>query len=68
MADEVGQLVRWLRARGYEVVQQKRSHWRVMRDGRTVTTFGGTPNSPRFRKHVRATIARYERENLNTHS
>jgi hypothetical protein len=43
MARQTGQLVRQLRKQGCEVVTGGKGHWKVIKDGRLVTTIAATP-------------------------
>lgn len=62
-AGDVTAFIRQLRRAGYQVEQNRRScHWRVMKNGETVTTLAATPSSPRWRDNAKRDIRHYEKE------
>lgn len=53
---EATQLVKALRAQGFEVELNGGNHWSARRNGRFITTFAQTPSDPRGLKNAIARL------------
>ena len=55
---DASQLVKALRAQGFEVEPNGGNHWSARRNGRFITTFGRTPSDGRGLKNATARLKR----------